>query len=546
MTLGFVALSSVSVMAAAYTWTPTATGTFNWDEATSNWTSGFPNAVGDTANIAQDFSGAQTINLNQAITVGSLTFNDSGASADSVVTIAAGTSGGITFQVASGNATVTNSSTGVSNIISAPVTIASATTFATGTSSAATGITLSGNLGGSANITKTGGNSTLTISGADNSGFTGNWVLSGGSSTSILSISADGQLGGGSGSGSNDISVTNNNVVLLTTAMTLNTNRSIAVSSGASLSLNTNSGVTATIAGDISGAGGITRNTASATSIIVLSGTNTYTGNTAITDGVLRAGSTSALGSNSAVTIGNTSRAKLDLNGFSNSIGSLAGAVTTTNGQITLGSGTLTTGGLNTSTSYTGIISGTGGFTKVGSGTQTLGGANTYTGATTVSAGTLALSSTGSLAGGSALSIADGAVFDVTAQSSYALGTGGTTIGIGSGTAGFFNAGSAAVTFGNALTFNFSSATLAASYDLFDFGSQSGNLGSIALTGSITGSLLLTSADMWTGSAGAYDFSFSEVSGILSVTAASIPEPSTYALFLAGLTLAGTALRRRR
>ncbi|HEY9250272.1 MAG TPA: PEP-CTERM sorting domain-containing protein, partial [Rariglobus sp.] len=92
----------------------------------------------------------------------------------------------------------------------------------------------------------------------------------------------------------------------------------------------------------------------------------------------------------------------------------------------------------------------------------------------------------------------------------------------------------------------FSSPTLAASYDLFDFGSQSGNLGSIILTGSITGSLLLTSADTWTGSAGDYDFNFSEVSGILSVTSSNIPEPSSYALLLAGLTFAGTVLRRRR
>lgn len=543
MILGLSAVCAGPAPAAIYTWTPTAAGTFNWDDASSNWSAGFPDATGDVANIVQDFSGAQAINLNQAITVGSLTFNDTGASGDSAVTLAAGTAGSLVFQASSGNATLTNSSV-ATNVISAPVTFNSNTTINSGVG-AATGINLSGGFSGSGNITKTGSNSTLTLGGS-NSGFTGNWILSGGATTSVLSISSDANLGAVPVSASTNISSNNNNVLLFTSALTLNANRNISTAASSSLTLNANSGVTATVAGNIGGAGGITRNTSSLTSVVVLSGTNSYTGATTVSGGVLRAGSTSAFGTNSAVTIANVSYSRLDLNGFSNSIGSLSGAIAGTNGQITLGSGTLTTGGLNTSTSYTGIISGTGGFTKVGSGTQTLGGANTYTGATTVSAGTLALSSTGSLAAGSALSIADGAVFDVTAQSSYALGTGGTTIGIGSGTAGFFNAGSAAMTFGNALTLNFSSPTLAASYDLFDFGSQSGNLGSIALTGSITGSLLLTSADTWTGSAGDYDFSFSEVSGILSVASASIPEPSTYALFLAGLTLAGTALRRRR
>jgi autotransporter-associated beta strand protein len=83
----------------------------------------------------------------------------------------------------------------------------------------------------------------------------------------------------------------------------------------------------------------------------------------------------------------------LDLNGNNSSIGSLAGGGAT-GGNVTLGSGTLTTGGDNTSTSYDGVISGTGGLTKTGSGTQTLSRTNTYTGATTVNAGTLLISGT--------------------------------------------------------------------------------------------------------------------------------------------------------
>ncbi|MFO0841496.1 MAG: autotransporter-associated beta strand repeat-containing protein [Gemmataceae bacterium] len=57
-------------------------------------------------------------------------------------------------------------------------------------------------------------------------------------------------------------------------------------------------------------------------------------------------------------------------------------------GNVTLGSGTLTTGDA-TSTTFSGVISGTGGLTKVGSGAFTLAGLNTYTGTTNVNAGTL-------------------------------------------------------------------------------------------------------------------------------------------------------------
>jgi len=59
---------------------------------------------------------------------------------------------------------------------------------------------------------------------------------------------------------------------------------------------------------------------------LTLSGSNTYTGATTVTAGTLRAGvTTSAFGVNSAVTLSNTAGVLLDLNGFSNAIGSLAG-----------------------------------------------------------------------------------------------------------------------------------------------------------------------------------------------------------------------------
>ncbi len=77
----------------------------------------------------------------------------------------------------------------------------------------------------------------------------------------------------------------------------------------------------------------------------------------------------------------------LDLDGFDFTIDSLTGEEDT---EITLGSGTLTTGD-GTNTTYAGVISGTGNLTKTGTGSFTLTGINTYTGTTTVSAGTLIL-----------------------------------------------------------------------------------------------------------------------------------------------------------
>ncbi|HSH96368.1 MAG TPA: autotransporter-associated beta strand repeat-containing protein, partial [Roseimicrobium sp.] len=128
--------------------------------------------------------------------------------------------------------------------------------------------------------------------------------------------------------------------------------------------------------------------------LMIVSGNNNYTGTTTVNAGTLQAGRTvNAFGSNSAVVLANTAGVVFDLNGFDNTIGSLATGGTT-GGNVTLGSAILTMGGNNTSTSYAGAISGTGGLTKVGTGTQTLTGLNTYTGATTVNGGTLVVDTT--------------------------------------------------------------------------------------------------------------------------------------------------------
>jgi len=138
----------------------------------------------------------------------------------------------------------------------------------------------------------------------------------------------------------------------------------------------------------------------SATSALTLSGTNLYTGTTTITAGTIKLGSAATLLDTSAVSIG--AAGTLDLNQFSETIGSLTGAagsiITNTGG---VGAATLTAGGTG-DTTFAGVIgngAGTTALTKLGSGTLTLSGANSYTGDTNIDAGTLAIASGGDIAG---------------------------------------------------------------------------------------------------------------------------------------------------
>src|SRR5260221_2103428 len=133
-----------------------------------------------------------------------------------------------------------------------------------------------------------------------------------------------------------------------------------------------------TPSGNIVGTGGLSKIGAGT---LTLAGPSSYTGATNVNAGTLQAGVANAFAPLSAFTV--ASGATLDLNGFSQSIGSLAGAA-----SVTLGAATLTTGNDNTSTTFSGAISGSGGLTKIGSGALTLSGRTTYAPANSVHAGT--------------------------------------------------------------------------------------------------------------------------------------------------------------
>ena len=147
-----------------------------------------------------------------------------------------------------------------------------------------------------------------------------------------------------------------------------------------------------TIAASIQGSGALTQ---AGDGTLLLTGASTYTGATTVASGTLQAGGANVLAPASAFSV--NSGATLDLGNANQTIGSLAGA-----GAVTLGAGTLTTGGLGSSTSFGGVIAGSGALMKTGAGTMTLTGASTYTGGTTIGAGILQLGdggNTGSIVG---------------------------------------------------------------------------------------------------------------------------------------------------
>jgi autotransporter-associated beta strand protein len=557
-----------SAHAADATWNVDADGTWvtdsNWNPAAApGSTSSTTNT--DTATFGSVITAARTVTVDTNRNISGINFSGNSFA----YTLSGGnlllTSGG-TIQTSGAG-----SNTFVDNVNSA-ITLEGDYTFTGGSTN--TNHTLS--IGTTVTSAVSGGTTTLTLNGA-NTGVAGTntaanvitGVISNGTSTVAISKSGAGRwalqgantfsggvtisagilearnnaalgtgtvtLAGGTlqAAGASDITITNNIVAQASTTSTLSSN-------GRNLTIN----------GNISGSGAINRGAPPTATGVILGGNNSgYTGTftqNAAANATVRFSNANAGSAGASWVFQNTTagRTTLDFAGTGTiSFGSLTG-----NGHIqanTSGTKTISAGALGLNDTFSGTLAANGAnilaLTKVGSGTMTLSGNNTYTGATTVSAGRLVLNSSGAINSASALTVSNGAAFDVSAKGAYTMGTGGTTIGIGATTAGLFDGSTTtAVTLGNALALNFDTASLGAtSYNLFDYASQTGDFSGITLTGAITGSLTLTSTDTWTGTAGGYDFSFSEATGVLSV----VPEPS--AALLGGLGLLGL-LRRRR
>ncbi len=415
-----------------------------------------------TLNGANTLTGG--INLNS----GTLILGNDAAlgGAGSVLTIAGGTTVNVTAarttpnnnaQVWNGNWTFTGSNTW--NTGTGAVTLGAAAVQLT--NSGANALTVGGAVGGTSNLTLdadgAGGitlasvNNVGTITNAGSGAGTTTLTAVGGnvtaltqsSITSALTVTTLNVNSGGTTLtntlGSRALTVTNQ--VTGTGNLVLNNNSAmlvgITLSAGASnVGTITNSGTnatgTTTIAGVIdTNVTGVTQNGAGT---LILSGASTYTGPTNVNAGTLRAGASNTVfgsATGAGVTLANVAGATLDLNNFSVSIGSLSGGGAT-GGNVTLGSGTLTAGGNNTSTTFSGVASGTGGLTKAGSGTLTMTNANTYSGATTINGGSLLLTGSGDLSSSTAVNTAaSGTVFDFSGISAT-----GETVGSIAGAAG--------------------------------------------------------------------------------------------------------------
>jgi autotransporter-associated beta strand protein len=181
---------------------------------------------------------------------------------------------------------------------------------------------------------------------------------------------------------------------------------------------------------------------------------NDWVGTTIISEGILQLGIATSIPNNSAVTL-SSSGAVLDVNGYSETIGSLASAsgqgVVRNTSSI---SAVLSTGNNGTNTVYTGLIEdgvGVLGLTKLGVGKFTLSTTgNTYSGITTVSNGILEIkhsASLGSVVGGT--SVSNGATLYV--NNSISVGNESLTLN-GAGDAGSLRSTSGTNVWGGLIT----------------------------------------------------------------------------------------------
>ncbi|MBU6326397.1 MAG: autotransporter-associated beta strand repeat-containing protein, partial [Verrucomicrobia bacterium] len=181
-------LAAHSARAASYSWTPTAAGAaYEWNTTTQdNWGTGvagsFPNAVDDTANLNINLAGAQTVSLNQAVTLGALNLGDATTSFFAT-TLQNGTGGSLTFDVSSGNAAINKvtAANTAADIISATITLNDNLVVNNAATASTGSLTISGNIGdGSSGKTLTKiGVGTLILSGTN--AYTGGTSINNGS-----------------------------------------------------------------------------------------------------------------------------------------------------------------------------------------------------------------------------------------------------------------------------------------------------------------------------------------------------------------------------
>ena len=390
-------------------------GAGNWNNP-ANWSpnTGFPNAIDDVAIFDFNITANRTITIptGVTITVGSIQIQDD----NSKYTIATAAGGSLVLDVSSGNASILVPEPAGSNnnaqTISAALTLNDPLTIDNSTVAAGKELTLSGAIGGTGSITKT-GSALVVFSGAAANTYSGVTTVSAGTlqlskNTGVNAI-GDGLIVNGGTLllvNSNQIPDTSNVSVVSgtfdidgkteTVAGVQITGGSISGSGVGSLASTSDYDVQAgTISAVLAGTVGLTKTT---NSTATLSGINTFTGKTTITGGVLSISAETGLGSNP----GAFAADQLTLNG--GTLRTTASVtIDDTNRGITLGinGGTIgVTSGNTSSISAANVITGAGSLTKVNAGNLILGAVNTYNGDTDVSAGGLGIGVTNALPDG--------------------------------------------------------------------------------------------------------------------------------------------------
>ncbi|CAN5696579.1 hypothetical protein BH09VER1_BH09VER1_04710 [soil metagenome] len=599
---GLLSLGMPQANAADGTWISTSNQTWG---TSANWSgASYPNAIDAVATFDSAVgllaTGNLSVQMGATKTVGTLNIVNNSANS-LTLNAASGTTAinSLTFDVSSGNATLTVSGTGTQlNRISAPVvlndtlnlivsnTTASTAIFFSSTSaiSGTGGIVKSGagtvnfdnGMTYSGGLTVTDGTVITNASGASSgtSGPFGTGILTlqngtlrasgttGRSYYNAVNITGNFTFGGGTGTGTQSFLATAGNSTTLSVSSTLNTYSDVTFDQN--------------IVG--SGTGALAPRLAkSGAGTLVLSGSNSNIGGFTVTQGVLEFGGVSTMGGTVGGSVGSYVADFFRLDGGTIRFTSTVNSVPLTgNRGFTLGAAG---GTIEVSTGV--ILNANGRFVesapgatlvKTGSGTYIMGaGTSTYTGATTVSQGTLLIDATANLAS-SAVTVAAGATFG-------GLGTVGGPVTVnGTLSPGITASGTSATDFGtftvaNSLTLGSSSAVTLqlGGVGLGNYDRIAG-ITNLTLDGTVTVSLsngyVVGYGDSfqlfaWSGSLDSSGFvlgsdlvlptltgglNWDTSSFLTNGTISAVPEPATSSLILGsvGMVLAATRFMRGR
>ena len=385
------------VAAAGNYWIDPVTGSPQAWNAPANWSSGdaFPNGVQAVAIINIAIAATQTIDLNQAITLGALNIGASGGAAAFNLAANGGT---LTLDNSPGQAALLQLSTSKGDTISAPMSCNGSLSVS---NAAANPFTLSGNISGAGGGVTVNGN--VTMSGTNT--YTGGTVLNGG--TLVFSAGSAIPAAG-------TLALNNAAAVTVTPANSL---PNVLVNGVNTITGNGNSG---TGIASLNLAGALTLAVSGGSKVFDLTGTMTGSGTLLLGSAAmtLRFNGTAGDGgaifnlgaANAVANVRSTVTTAIALGGL------MGGPGTQLQGDNSSGGAnmTYTVGAANSNTEFDGaIVNGAVGsvaLAKAGAGALTLAGTNTYTAGTTVAAGTLVVNTpNASGAGTGAVAVGNGA-----------------------------------------------------------------------------------------------------------------------------------------